>query len=45
MDTCKLLTAIGGQHIGLKPDRSGILGLDVGGKYQKELNQMNISQK
>ena len=29
------LGAIGGQHIGFKPDRSGILGLDVDGKYQK----------
>ena len=31
------LAAVGGQHIGFKPDRSGILGLDVTGKYQKPL--------
>ena len=39
------LTAIGGQHIGLKPDRSGILGLDVGGKYQKELQPNEYKSK
>ena len=28
------LASIGGQHIGFKPDRGGILGLDILGKYQ-----------
>ncbi len=28
-----MLASIGGQHIGFKPDRSGVIGLDVTGKY------------
>jgi len=32
-----LLTSIGGQHIGLRPDRSGIIGLDVTGKYSEPI--------
>jgi len=39
------LAAIGGQHIGLKPDRSGILGLDVDGKYQKVLSPTEYKSK
>jgi len=32
-----MLTAVGSQHIGLKPDRSGLIGLDVTGKYKKAI--------
>ena len=32
-----MLASIGGQHIGFKPDRSGVIGLDVTGKYSKPL--------
>ena len=31
------LAAVGGQHLGFKPDRSGLLGLDKTGRYQKVL--------
>ena len=30
-----MLTAVGSQHIGLKPDRSGLLGLDATSKYER----------
>ena len=39
------LAAVGGQHIGFKPDRSGILGLDVTGKYQKVTNPSEYKDK
>ena len=45
MDTQNFLAAVGGQHIGFKPDRSGILGLDVTGKYQKVTNPSEYKDK
>ena len=32
-----MLASIGGQHIGFKPDRNGIIGLDVTGKYSEPI--------
>ena len=32
-----MLASIAGQHIGFKPDRSGIIGLDVTGKYSEPI--------
>lgn len=33
------LGAVGGQHLGFKPDRSGFLGLDKTGRYQKVVGE------
>ena len=32
-----MLTAVGSQHIGLKPDRGGLVGLDTLGKYKRKI--------
>ena len=39
------LAAVGGQHIGFKPDRSGIIGLDLKGRYQKVASPAEYKHK